>query len=242
MRIGPHNLGFGHLSYTVIHHTPFASSLWQRDRHVRCEGEPRGVDVGTRFFKDTREQCMGTFVDSRQCGGGGDDIGSGVSTEDDVSLQICDEPRPVAVFLKAVIVSVFGRRSALHDQRRAVATACRSSTLVIFLQRDQQKLTTATAKYLCPEPVTASSATVRSSTWNLSRLARSKMASTFPAAATTPFPSATFAHSCATCVVETQHLRLGKSRPAPKPLMAAQRQNEIRFPSSVTSIVVHEAK
>ena len=78
MRIGPLNLGFGHPSYTVIHHT-FASSLWQRDRHVRCA---RGVDVGTRFFKDTRERCMGTFVDSPQCGGG-DDIGIGVSTEDE---------------------------------------------------------------------------------------------------------------------------------------------------------------
>ena len=44
---------------------------------------------------------MGTFVDSPQCGGGRDDIGSGVSTEDEKSLQICDEPRPGAVFLKA---------------------------------------------------------------------------------------------------------------------------------------------
>ena len=92
----------------------------------------RGVDVGTRFFKDARERCMGTSEDSPQCGGG-DDIGSGVSTEDDVSLQFGDEPRPGAVFLKAVIVYVFERRSAPHDQRRAVASACRSSTLVIFL-------------------------------------------------------------------------------------------------------------
>ena len=68
------------------------------------------------------------------------------------------------------------------------------------------------------------------------------MASTFPAAATTPFPSATFALSCTTCVVETQYWRLGKSRPAPKPLVAAQRQGEIRFPSSVTSTVVHGAE
>ena len=57
----------------------------------------RGVDVGTRFFKDTRERCMGTFVDSHQCDGGGD-IGSGVSTEDYSVLQICVEPRPRAVF------------------------------------------------------------------------------------------------------------------------------------------------
>ena len=93
----------------------------------------RGVDVCTRFFKDARERCVGTFVDSPQCGGGRDDIGSGVSTEDDVSLQFGDEPRPGAVFLKAVIVYVFERRSAPHDQRRAVASAFRSSTLVIFL-------------------------------------------------------------------------------------------------------------
>ena len=39
------------------------------------------------FSKDTRERGMGTFVDSPQCGGGRDDIGSGVSTEDDISLQ-----------------------------------------------------------------------------------------------------------------------------------------------------------
>ena len=52
----------------------------------------------SRLSRDTRERCMGTFVDSAQCGGGRDDIDSGVSTEDDVSLQICDEPRPRAVF------------------------------------------------------------------------------------------------------------------------------------------------
>ena len=130
-----------------------------------------------------------------------------------------NEPRPVAVFLKAVILSVFEKRSALHDQRRAVTTACRSSTLVIFLQRDQQKLTTATAKYLCPEPVTASSATVRSSTWNLSRLARSKVPSTFPAAATTPFPSATSPILSTLCVV-TRNLRLGKSPGSPRAKIA----------------------
>ena len=44
----------------------------------------RGVDVGTRFFKDTREQCMVTFVDSPQCGGSRDDVRSGSSTEDDI--------------------------------------------------------------------------------------------------------------------------------------------------------------
>ena len=107
----------------------------QRDRHVRCEGEQKQRmwrDVGTRFFKDTREWCMGTFVDSPQCGGGRDHLKSGSSTEDDLSLQLGDEPRPGAVFLKAVIVSVFERRSAPHDQRRAVACACRSSTLVIY--------------------------------------------------------------------------------------------------------------
>ena len=73
---------------------------------------------------------MGTLVDSHQCGGGGD-IGSGASTEDDIALQICDEPKPVAVFLKAVIVTFFERRSAPHDQRRAVASAFRSMTLMM---------------------------------------------------------------------------------------------------------------
>ena len=71
--------------------------------------------------------------------------------------------------------------------------------------------------------------------------ARRKVASSFPAAATTAFPLATFALSSTTCVVETQHWRRGKSRPAPKPLVAAQRQGEIRFPSFVTSTVVHGA-
>ena len=95
-RIDPLNLGFARATQlSTTQHLRHLSC--QRDRHVRCEGEPRGVDVGTRFFKDTREQCMGTFVDYHQCGGGGD-IGSGVSTEDDSVLQICDEPRPRAVF------------------------------------------------------------------------------------------------------------------------------------------------
>ena len=40
---------------------------------------------------------MGTSEDSPQCGGG-DDIGSGVSTEAEKSLQICDERRPVVFF------------------------------------------------------------------------------------------------------------------------------------------------
>ena len=67
------------------------------------------------------------------------------------------------------------------------------------------------------------------------------MAFSCSAAATTAVPSATSALSSTTSVVETQHWRLGKSRPAPKPLVAAQRQGEIRFPSSVTSTVVHGA-
>ena len=55
-----------------------------------------------------------------------DHLKSGSSTEDDLFLQLGDEPRPRAVFLKAVIVYVFERRSAPHDQRRAVASAFRS--------------------------------------------------------------------------------------------------------------------
>ena len=77
---------------------------------------------------------MGTFVASPQCGSGRDHLKSGSSTEDDLSLQLGDEPKPGAVFFSnAVIVSVFERRSAPHDQRRAVASAFRSSTLVISL-------------------------------------------------------------------------------------------------------------
>ena len=71
--------------------------------------------------------------------------------------------------------------------------------------------------------------------------ARRQAAFSFSAAATTEVPSATSALSSTTCVVESQQLRLGKSRPAPKPLVAAQRQGEIRFPSFVTSTVVHGA-
>ena len=75
----------------------------------------RGVDVGTRFFKDARERCLGTFVDSPQCGGGRDD-----------TIYFCRcATNPDPFFLKAVIISVFERRSAPHDQRRVVASAFR---------------------------------------------------------------------------------------------------------------------
>ena len=126
-----------------------------------------------------------------------------------------------AVFLKAAIVSVFERRSALHDQRRAVATAFRLSTLVIFLERDQQKIDDGNRQELLHgdgDCILRHHAVVHVESFEVGR--GSKVASTFPATATTAFPFATFAHSCTTCVVETQHLRLGKSRPAPKPLMA----------------------
>ena len=49
------------------------------------------------------------------------------------SCSLVTNPNPELFFLKAVIVSVFKRRSAPHDPRRAVASAFRSSTLVIFL-------------------------------------------------------------------------------------------------------------
>ena len=47
------------------------------------------------------------------------------------SCSLVTNPNPELFFFKAVIVSVFGRRSAPHDQRRAVASAYRSLTLVI---------------------------------------------------------------------------------------------------------------
>ena len=50
-----------------------------------------------------------------------DHVKSGSSTEEDLSLQLGDEPKPEAVFVEAVIVCVFERRSAPSDQRR-VAT------------------------------------------------------------------------------------------------------------------------
>ena len=78
---------------------------------------------------------------------------SGSSTEGDLSLQIVTNPDSELFFFKAVIVSVFGRRSAPSDQRRPTASAFRSSTLMMS--------TTLTR-----------SATMRSSTWDLSCLAR----------------------------------------------------------------------
>ena len=130
-RIDPLNLGFTQATLlSTTHHLRHLSC--QRDRQVRCEGQQKTVHVAwaLAFSKDARERCMGTFVDSPQCGGGGDDIGSGVSTDDDTSLQICDEPRPGAVFRGLLFLSVSESRSAPHDQRR-VASAHRSSTLVI---------------------------------------------------------------------------------------------------------------
>ena len=45
--------------------------------------------------------------------------------------RFVSNPDPELFFLKAVIVSVFERRSAPHDQRRAVASAFRSLTLMM---------------------------------------------------------------------------------------------------------------
>ena len=88
------------------------------------------------------------------------------------SCSIVTNPQ-LELFLKSVIVSVFERRSAPADQRRAVASAFRSLTLrSLLLGRIQQKFDDRAAKYLCLEQVTAFSATVRSSTWAPSCLAR----------------------------------------------------------------------
>ena len=123
------------LNYTVINHTPFASSLlpteqastmWERTTTAHVAGTWALV-----FFKDARERCMGTFVHSPQCGGGGDDIGSGVSTEDNVSLQICDEPRPRAVSRERLFLSVFERRSRTIRPASPCVSIFRSLTLIM---------------------------------------------------------------------------------------------------------------
>ena len=51
------------------------------------------------------------------CGGNRDDIGSGVSTDDNLSLQICHEPRPGAVFFEGGNIAFFERRSVPPQQR-----------------------------------------------------------------------------------------------------------------------------
>ena len=83
-RIDPHNLVFTKLHSYPPHTICVISLVNGTGKHDvrKNKNSARGVDVGTRFFKDTRERCMGTFVDSPQCGCGGD-IGSGVSTEDE---------------------------------------------------------------------------------------------------------------------------------------------------------------
>ena len=57
---------------------------------------------------------------------------SGSSTEDDLFLQLGDEPRPRAVSRGLYFKCVFERRSAPSDQRHAVASAFLSLTLIFF--------------------------------------------------------------------------------------------------------------
>ena len=64
-----------------------------------------------------------------------DYLKSGSSTEDDLSMQLGDEPNPELFFFKSVIVSVF-ERSAPADQRRGAASAFRSLTQMIISSSD----------------------------------------------------------------------------------------------------------
>ena len=81
-RIDPHNLGFAQATQlSTICVISLVNGTGKHDVR-KNKNSARGVDVGTRFFTDTRERCMGTSVDSPQCGCGGD-IGTGVSTEDE---------------------------------------------------------------------------------------------------------------------------------------------------------------
>ena len=91
---------------------------------------------------------------------------SGSSTEDDLFLQLGDEPRPRAVFRGLYFECVFERRSAPSDQRHAVASAFLSLTLIFFrLERDQQKFDDRAVVHLCRKLVTASFATMRPRAW-----------------------------------------------------------------------------
>ena len=56
---------------------------------------------------------------------------SDTSTEDDIFLQLGDEPRPVAVFSRGASFVPLKRTPAPSEQRRAAASAFRSSTLMI---------------------------------------------------------------------------------------------------------------
>ena len=136
------------------------------------------------------------------CGGNRDDIGSGVSTDDNLSLQICDEPRPGAVFFlrRGAIL-----RSLRGDQyhRSSVVLRFKDADDYPFFGRNLGKFHHRAVVHLCHEPVTASSAAMRSL---MSSCGRGKVAFPFAAAATTACPSATSALSSTTCVVGTQTL------------------------------------
>ena len=143
---------------------------------------------------------------------------SDASAEDDVSLELGDETSPV-VFFEGCNFSFFE-----EDTSTIPAASC-YRILLRFIDADDffhldgilgNLMTAPSCTYLCHEQVTASSAIVRSLTlfW-----AKRKVAFSFSAAATTAFPFATFALSSTTCAVGTQHWRLGKSRPAPEPLV-----------------------
>ena len=96
------------------------------------------------------------------CGGNRDDIGSGVSTDDNLSLQICHEPRPGAVLLRGATL-----RSLRGDQyhRSSVVLRFKDADDYPFFGRNLGKFHHRAVVHLCHEPVTASSAAMRSRAW-----------------------------------------------------------------------------
>ena len=82
--------------------------------------------AGCRWSEETRSPSV-------RAAGGRDDIGSGVSMDDNLSLQLCDEPRPGAVFFfEGCLFSFFERRSVPPQQRRAAASSHGSKELMII--------------------------------------------------------------------------------------------------------------
>ena len=134
-RIHPHNLGFAQRTQlSTIHHLRHLANGTGAHDVRENKNRARGVDVCMRFFKDARESCVGTFVDNLLSAAAVMTTSAVVSQRKTISpCSLVTNPDPELFFLKAVIVSVFERRSAPHEQRRAVASAFRSSTLVIFL-------------------------------------------------------------------------------------------------------------
>ena len=142
-RIDTHNLGFAQGTQLSTTHQLRDLSC-QRDRQVRCEEEQkqctwrgrghslfqrhgRAVHGNIRCWLKMGRRSVVSSVRRRWrhrqwCLNGRRIIPADVCR---TQTQSC------FCFLKAVIVTFFERRSAPHDQRRAVATACRSMTLMM---------------------------------------------------------------------------------------------------------------